>query len=121
MDILHSILLTAHLLGMAVIVGTFLVQMRKNSDFAVVPVLVGAIVQLVSGIALAGFIPYYGVDRNFELVYVKIAVKLVIALAVLVAAILAYRAQKRGRRVKPFFHAAGGLALINVLVAVFWG
>ena len=29
--------------------------------------------------------------------------------------------QRKGGRVQPWFHAAGGLAVINVLVAVFWG
>ncbi|NYF08977.1 hypothetical protein HDC94_000133 [Leifsonia sp. AK011] len=116
MDILHSILLASHLVGMALIVGIFLVQMRKDSGFSVTPVLAGAIVQLVSGLALVGVAEAGDHDLN----YVKIATKLVIALAVLVAAILAYRANKNGGRVKPFFHAAGGLALINLLVAVFW-
>lgn len=116
MDILHSILLASHLVGMALIVGIFLVQMRKDSGFSVTPVLVGAIVQLVSGLALVGVAEAGDHDLN----YAKIATKLIIALAVLVAAILAYRANKKGGRVKPFFHAAGGLALINLLIAVFW-
>jgi len=116
MDILHSILLAAHLVGMALIVGIFLVQMRKDSGFSVLPVLIGAIVQVVSGLALVGLAEAGGHD----IVYAKIATKLIIAVAVLVAAILAYRASRKGTRVKPFFHAAGGLALINLLVAVFW-
>ena len=37
------------------------------------------------------------------------------------ASILAVTTQKKGGRVQPFFHAAGGFAVINVLVAVFWG
>ncbi|MGX5681078.1 hypothetical protein [Schumannella luteola] len=116
MVILHSILLAAHLLGMAVIVGTFLVQMRKQSDFAVLPVLIGAIVQVVSGLALVGLAEAADVDLN----YAKIATKAIIAVAVLAAAIGAFVTQRRGGRIKPWFHAAGGLALINVLVAVFW-
>lgn len=116
MAILHSILLAAHFLGMAVIVGTFLVQMRKQSDFAVLPVLIGAIVQAVSGLALVGLAEAADVDLN----YAKIATKLIIALVVLGAAIGAFVVQRRGGRIRPWFHAAGGLALINVLVAVFW-
>lgn len=116
MDILHSILLAAHLIGMAVIVGVFLAQMRKQSDFSVLPVLVGAIVQVASGIGLVGLAE--ATDQN--LIYAKIGTKLVIAIIVLVAAILAFRAQRTGGKVKPFFHAAGGLALVNLLVAVFW-
>jgi hypothetical protein len=116
MDILHSILLAAHLIGMAVIVGIFLVEMRKKSDFSVVPLLVGAIVQVVSGLGLVGLAE--ATDQS--LIYAKIGTKLVIAIIVLVAAILAFRAQRKGGNAKPFFHTAGGLALINLIVAVFW-
>ena len=116
MTVLHSLLLAAHLVGMALIVGVFLVQMRKNSGFSVGLVLVGAIVQVASGLALVGLAEADGHD----LVYAKVATKLIIAVAVLVAAILAYRSSRKGGRVKPFFHAAGGLALVNLLVAVIW-
>lgn len=116
MEILHSILLAAHLLGMAVIVGTFLVQMRKQTDFATLPVLIGAIVQAVSGLALVGLAEADGGDLN----YAKIATKAIIALVVLAAAIGAFVAKRRGKRIMPWFHTAGGLALVNVLVAVFW-
>ena len=116
MEILQSILLAAHLVGMAIIVGVFLAQVRKKSGFAVTPMLIGAIVQVLSGIALVGLAEANGPD----LAYAKIATKLVIAVAVLVSAILAYRANSNGGRVKPFFHAAGGLALVNLLVAVVW-
>lgn len=116
MEILHSILVAAHLLGMAVIVGTFLVQMRKQTDFAVVPVLIGAIIQLVSGLGLVGLAE----AADFDVNYAKIATKLIIAVLVLVAAILAVVMKRKGGRIKPWFHAAGGLALINLLVAVFW-
>lgn len=115
-DIIRLILLAAHILGLAAIVGAFFVQMRKDSGFATGVVLGGAITQVVTGLALVGVrqASDLGVDN------VKIAVKLVIALLVLVAAILAHVAARRGRRVKPYFHTAGGLAVVNVLVAVLW-
>jgi uncharacterized protein involved in response to NO len=116
MDILHSILVAAHLLGMAVIVGTFLIQMRKKTDFAVLPVLIAAIVQLVTGLALVGLAE----ASDFDLNYAKIGTKLAIAVIVLVGAIGAFVAQRRGKRVAPWFHVAGGFATINLLVAVFW-
>ena len=50
----------------------------------------------------------------------KIAVKLIIAVVVLGAVIVAMVQQRRAKRASPWFHAAGGLAVINVLVAVFW-
>ena len=117
MEILKLVLVAAHFLGMAAIVGSFFVQMRRKSDFVLTPLLAGAITQVVTGLALVGLAEATGDD----VIYAKIAVKLTIAVVVLVAAILAVVTQRKGGRVQPWFHAAGGLAVINVLVAVFWG
>jgi hypothetical protein len=116
LDVIRLILLAAHILGLAAIVGTFFVQMRAKSGFATGVVLAGAITQVLTGLALVGV--HQAADHDVN--NVKIAVKLVIAVAVLVAAILAHVAAKRGRPVRPLFHAAGGLAIVNVLVAVLW-
>ncbi|MDF1477933.1 hypothetical protein PYV02_02420 [Leifsonia sp. H3M29-4] len=116
MDILHSILFAGHMLGLAAIIGSFFVQMRRKSDFILGPTLYGAIVQLLTGVGLVGLAEAGDHDVNM----VKIAVKLGIAAIVLVAAIVAVVVQRRGGKVQPWFHAAGGLAVINVLVAVFW-
>ena len=116
LDIIRHVLLAGHILGLAAIVGAFFVQMRSSSGFATGVVLTGAITQLVTGLALVGVRQASDLGVN----NVKIAVKLTIAVLVLVAAILAHVASRRGRRVKPFFHAAGGLAVVNVLVAVLW-
>lgn len=110
------VLVAVHLLGMAAIVGSFFVQLRRKSDFGLTTLLAGAITQVVTGLALVGVAEATGDD----LIYAKIGVKLAIAVVVLVAAILAVVAQRRGGRVRPWFHTAGGLAVVNVLVAVFW-
>lgn len=117
MQLLQSILLALHILGLAAIIGTFLVQMRKNDGFAVNLILGGAIAQVLTGIALVG-VGEGALDRDYNMI--KITVKLVLALVVLGAAIAAVVAEKRGARVKPWFHVAGGTAIINVLVAVIW-
>ncbi len=117
MEILHSVLVALHFLGMAAVVGSFFVQLRRKSDFVLTPLLAGAITQVVTGLAIVGLAEASDGD---PLNYAKIAVKLTIAVIVLVAAILAVTTQKKGGRVQPFFHTAGGLALVNVLVAVFW-
>lgn len=116
LEIVRLILLAGHLLGLAAIVGAFFVQMRANDGFATGVVLVGAITQVVTGLALVGVREAggLGVDN------VKIAVKLVIAVVVLVAAIIAHVQRRRQGKVKPAFHAAGGFAVVNVLIAVFW-
>lgn len=118
MDILHSILFAGHMLGLAAIIGSFFVQMRRKSDFILGPTLYGAIVQVLTGLGLVAVAEVSGDD---DLNMVKIGVKIAIAVIVLVAAIVAVVKQRKGGKVQPWFHAAGGLAIINVLVAVFWG
>jgi hypothetical protein len=116
LEIVRLALLAVHILGLAAIVGAFFVQMRANDGFATGVVLAGAITQVVTGLALVGVRQAgdLGVDN------VKVAVKLVIAVVVLIAAIVAHVQRRRGGTVKPAFHAAGGLAIVNVLVAVLW-
>lgn len=117
MDVLQNILLALHILGLALIIGTFAVQLRAKTGFRTDLVLTGAIVQVVTGIALVG-VGEAALDRDYNMI--KIGVKLTIAVIVLVAAIIAAIVAKRGGRVQPWFHTAGGLAVVNVLVAVLW-
>ncbi|MGB3909865.1 MAG: hypothetical protein WBL06_05290 [Pseudolysinimonas sp.] len=116
LEIIRLVLLAVHILGLAAIVGAFFVQLRAKDGFATGVVLAGAITQLVTGLALVGVrqASDHGVNN------VKIAVKLGIAVVVLVAAIIAHVRSRRGGKVKPAFHTAGGLAVVNVLVAVLW-
>ena len=116
MEILQSVVLVLHFLGLAAIIGSFFVQLRRKKDFSLTATLAGAITQVVTGAALVGLVESADHDLNM----VKITVKLVIALIVLGAAIAAVVVQRKGGRVQPFFHAAGGLAVVNVLVAVLW-
>lgn len=116
LDIVRHLLLAVHLLGLAAIVGTFFVQLRAKEGFATGVILAGAITQVVTGIALVGVRQAEDLGVN----NVKIAVKLGLALVVLVAAIVAHVQRRRGGRVKPAFHTAGGLAVVNVLIAVLW-
>ncbi len=118
MDVVFSFLVVAHFIGLAAIVGPFLLQMRKNGDFAIGAMLAGAGVQLITGIAMTGLAE----PLDYDLDYGKIITKLVIAIVVFVAAFIGNRKAKKSndRSVKPFFHAAGGLALVNIVLAVFW-
>jgi hypothetical protein len=116
LDLVRHVILAAHFLGLAAIVGAFFVQMRAKDGFATGVVLAGAITQIVTGLALVGVRQ----ASDLEVDNVKIAVKLGIAVVVLVAAIVAHVQKRRGGKVKPAFHTAGGLAIVNVLVAVLW-
>ena len=112
---LLAILVACHLIGMALIVGTFFAQMRSKDRFSTEIMLTGAIIQVISG-GLLAWMAIAGGDVD----HVKLAFKGVIALVVLGAAIAAQVQKAKHGRIRPWFHTAGGLALINLLIAVFW-
>jgi hypothetical protein len=116
LEVVRLILLAIHVLGLAAIVGTFFVQLRAKDGFATGVMLAGAITQVLTGMALVGVRQASDLGVN----NVKIAVKLGIAVVVLIAAIVAHVQSRRGGKVKPAFHTAGGLAVVNVFVAVLW-
>jgi len=116
LDIIHNIVFAAHMLGLAAVVGVFIVQMRAKDNFRTGLLLGGAITQLVSGILLVGLIEMGDDHVNNA----KVAVKLSIAAIVLIAAIVAMVQQRKGKLTQPAFHTAGGLAVVNVLVATLW-
>jgi len=137
MDFLHSLLLAAHLIGTSLLVGTFFAQMRAKHGFNFTLMLTGAAIQLVSGVALYGLAMAGDGEPN----HMKLGIKGLIALVVFVAALVGFLRQRaiRGeraglvasganpiadveleRKLMPFFHTAGGLALVNLLIAVFW-
>lgn len=138
MDFLHSLLLATHLIGASLLIGTFFLQMRAKAAHNFTIMLVGASLQLVSGIALYGMAIAGDGDPN----HMKLGIKGLIAVVVFVAALIGFLRQKTirkeqsslkaggaqiiadvqvERKLLPFFHTAGGLALVNLLIAVFWG
>ncbi|MCR8670966.1 hypothetical protein [Agrococcus sp. HG114] len=139
MDFLYSLLVAAHLIGASLLVGTFFLQMRAKSGHNFTIMLVGASIQLASGVALYGLAMAGDADVN----HMKLGIKGLIALVVLVAALLGFLRQRAiagekarltaggavsvgdvalpERRLRTFFHIAGGLALVNLLIAVLWG
>ena len=78
---------------------------------------IGAWIQLVTGVALVGLLEMGDGEVN----HIKIAVKLVVLIAVLVAAIIGRRKIAKDQPVSTgLAHAVGGLTLVNVALAVFW-
>lgn len=106
-----------HLTGMAILVGAFILNMRAKSNFPFTIMVWGASIQLVTGTILVG-LAYAGNDAPDNL---KITIKALLATGALIAAILGSGRQKKGvTRLQPFFHAAGGLAFISLIIAVLW-
>lgn len=116
MSPLVAITLALHLIGMALVVGTFFAQMRSNDRFSTGIVLIGAVLQLVSG----GVLLAVSMAGGREIDHLKIGVHMLIGVVVLAAAIGAQIAKSKGRRIKPWFHTAGGLGFVNLLIAVLW-
>lgn len=113
MEALRLILLYAHLIGFALLLGGVVVQYVSGPLKINPPMLWGAIIQLVTGIGLAAPLR----DEGEEPAPAKLAVKLVIALMIFV---MVFFSRKRDVVNKGHFLAIGGLTLANAAVAVFW-
>lgn len=120
LEIARLALLVAHFIGLAALIGPFLLQIRSRTALRLRLMLVGAIVQVVTGNALIASRRL----QEFDVDEVKMIVKLAIAVVTLGALIAAVVAQRRPgqepRLVRSLFEAAGGLALANIIVAVVW-
>ena len=112
-EALRLILLYAHLIGFALLLGGVVVQHVSGPTRINPPMLWGAITQLVTGIALSAPLR----DEDDEPAPAKLAVKLVIALMIFV---MVFFSRKRDVVNKGHFLAIGGLTLANAAVAVFW-
>lgn len=126
MELARNLTLIAHFIGLAMVIGPFLLHMRSKGGYPFNWVLSGTIVQLVTGLLLVGLAEMrLADDPDVALDHIKIAVKLSVALLAFVAALLGYLRQRKGiltneRKLKPFFHAAGGFAIADVFIAVLW-
>ena len=106
-----------HLTGMAILVGAFILHMRSKENFPFRIMVWGASIQLVTCTLLVG-LAYMGDEAPDNL---KITIKTVLATGALIAAILGAKRQSRGeKKLHPFFHTAGGFAVINLIIAVLW-
>jgi hypothetical protein len=116
MEIVYHLVVVLHLVGMAIVVGGWLAVVRAPR---LLPgMLHGALTQLVTGIVLVGMRESGAVEADLPLDRAKVAVKLAVALVVTV---LLWVNRKRGDDVPAgVVHAIGGLALLNVFVAVLW-
>ena len=116
MDFLRLLLVFLHILGTAAIVGGWLATFKHPT--VTQWQWIGALTQLVTGLLLVGLAEMGDGDGPN---HAKIAVKLVLTIGVVVAAFIGRRKAKSGHDVaKGLAHGVGGLALINVAVAVFW-
>jgi hypothetical protein len=127
MDSVRDVVLITHFFGLAMIIGPFLIQMRAHSGYAFNWVLAGGVTQLVSGLVLTGLAEMrLAGNDELSLDHTKIIVKLVLALIIFAVALIGWLRQRRmasgesERSLLPFLHTAGALAIIEVVIAVWW-
>jgi hypothetical protein len=112
MDPLRLILLYAHLVGFALLLGGAAAQYLSKTVRINQAMLWGAGAQLVTGVALSA-----PLDRDYDLNPAKLVVKLVVAVMIFV---MVFFSRKREVVSSGHFLAIIGLTLANAAVAVFW-
>ena len=113
METLELALVFVHLLGMAAIVGGYLSGIAAATKRLSAGMVHGALLQIVSGVALLG-IAESGSD---PVDHAKYAVKI---LVVAVITKLAWPRRRAASVQSSTYHAIGLLAIANVAIAVFW-
>lgn len=117
MEFLFKAILVLHFLGLASLIGGFLVQIKTKPRAVNTAMLHGIYIQLVTGILMVGLAyPLHSSTGSPLPNNVKIAIKLIIAIIVLIV-LLANR--KKESISDGTWAAIGGLSILNVIIAVF--
>lgn len=120
MEFIYNVLVVLHFIGLASLIGGFLVQISTSPRVVNNAMFHGALTQLVTGVLLVG-LAYPLHERNpleYELPdNAKIGVKFVILLVIL-GLILANR--KKPEISNAVWGLIGGLSIVNVVIAVMW-
>ncbi|HET8780389.1 MAG TPA: hypothetical protein VFM66_09970 [Agromyces sp.] len=123
LEIIRLILLITHFVGLAAIIGAWILQMPWRSGFDFSPVLAGSIVQLVTGIGLIAVIELGGGDFDTAKGITKLAIALLVLALAIVGIVRGRRFKRAGTSdaaLRPILWAAGIAAIANVVVAVVW-
>lgn len=119
--IITMFLVVLHLIGMAALLGGFLVQIKalRAKTAEVLPAMVhGAWTSLVTGLLLVGVAEWeLAMGGGEELDHSKIAIKSVVV-AIIVTLVMIHRKKKPVS--SSVLGTIGGLTLLNVVLAVFW-
>ena len=113
MHFVYNLVVLTHLVGMAALVGGYLVTLRRPAWNAAI--LWGARLQVVTGLVIVFMLEL--VDGLGEPNHMKIGIKLLVAIAVVV---LAEIGSRRTPTSTGLLTATGVLALANTAVAALW-
>jgi hypothetical protein len=111
MEIAIKLVLILHFIGLSMLLGGALYQVREKAKNIVRPMLDGAYTQLLTGIILLGLVHANDEDVND----VKFGIKLAIALVI---AILCFVNRKKRTNNVAVWGAVLGLTLANIVIAV---
>jgi len=118
MDVVYNIVVVLHFVGLAMLLGAFLLQLTSKEKTVTRWMFDGAMTQLLTGLIMVGMLESgaLGEEEKAEVDTTKIAIKLVIVIVVAVLAAI-------GRRKQPpqfaLWLIIGLLTLTNVVIAVF--
>lgn len=116
MDFVYNLFVVLHFLGLASLIGGWMVQISARKRVVNSAMLHGVYTQLVTGIVLVGLAE--GVDSLAkDIDQAKIGVKLAVALAI---AIVGWLNRKRTGVPDGIYYTIGALSVVNVVIAVFW-
>ncbi|MDD2818413.1 MAG: hypothetical protein PHN51_06420 [Candidatus Nanopelagicales bacterium] len=117
MEFIFNLIVVLHFVGLASLLGGFIVQM-KSPDKGVNPAMLhGALTQLVTGVLMVGIVESGALDEEEPLNMSKIGTKLIV---VLIITALAWVGRKKPAPQVGLWGAIGALTLLNVVLAVFW-
>lgn len=121
MEILRDVLLVLHFVGLASLLGGFLVQMSAftTKSAKINPaILHGALTQLVTGLGLVALAEIRAAQADdFEVNHAKVGVKLAVALVIYVIALVN---RKKVSVSTAIIGTIGLLTIVNIVLAVFW-
>jgi cytochrome bd-type quinol oxidase subunit 2 len=116
-DLLYNVLVVLHFIGLASLIGGWLVQMSARGERRVSPAMMhGVLTLLVTGILLVGLASgVESLDRDVD--STRAIVKLVVALVI---AVLIWVNRRRPSVPEGLYLVIGLLSIANVVIAVFW-
>lgn len=116
MDSVYKLVLVLHFIGVAMLVGGFFSQIGAKPPQVTHWMRDGVLLQLITGFALVGIAPNLDPAQTFD----PAAVGTKLTIALIVTGLTLFGMRQDPEKQKPYWAAAGGLAIINIIVAVFW-
>lgn len=114
-----NVLLFAHFLGLATLIGALFLQWFGRFDTGIHPAWFwGALVQVVTGLAMVGLRDAHVADTPLDTSgHIKIGVKLVVLVVIAILGVIGHNRPSAGRSLAL---TMGALTVLNIGLAVFW-